>query len=458
MGRIQFYTRPEFPFRAVRCFELAVSKDPPRYEESGLDTTNFVVVGQEKENRKERVEVNLPARPVQMVRMRIDDLGLNWEIAELEVFGAGFIAEASYTSDILDFGDIASWGKIRWAGSRDPDGEVVIRTRSGSDEEPNVYWRKTGVGDEISNTTQTGKSLTKKDYDKLFVSERGPITYDIEHWSFWSPPYDFDAGQQGLSVVSPSSRFFQVRIEFASTPTDGAWLDSLMLAYSLPPAAQQVVAEIWPVEVEPAARTTFTYALRPIIREADTGFNSLEIFTLTQADTVQKVSIDGLEINLDAFSPEIQEDRLIVHFPRLDHKDTFRLLEVILDVAVVRYGTEFKGWVFDAGTEEAPQLAKAGDATFEYAGNTLAVATTALGGSPLVSVEVTPNPFTPNKDGVNDVVVFSYSLLNLTRRAEVSIALYDLSGKVRSGNSTRERMSVGSIGECGTDEIRTENA
>jgi flagellar hook assembly protein FlgD len=42
---------------------------------------------------------------------------------------------------------------------------------------------------------------------------------------------------------------------------------------------------------------------------------------------------------------------------------------------------------------------------------------------------VSPNPFTPNNDGINDALELSYDVTAITRAAEVTIRIFDLSGR-----------------------------
>ena len=44
-------------------------------------------------------------------------------------------------------------------------------------------------------------------------------------------------------------------------------------------------------------------------------------------------------------------------------------------------------------------------------------------------VTVTPNPFTPNGDGINDQTTISYDLLHLINDVPVSLQVYDLAGR-----------------------------
>lgn len=53
---------------------------------------------------------------------------------------------------------------------------------------------------------------------------------------------------------------------------------------------------------------------------------------------------------------------------------------------------------------------------------------TPLKGSLLSAVQVVPNPFSPNGDGVNDQVQFSYTLLRLTDVVPLETEIYTLAG------------------------------
>ncbi len=441
VNRVRFFTRPDFPFRAPDDFDLYVSPDQSEARLGPIDDLVWTQVAAEQENRNPEVEITFPAQWVRRVVLDVKYLDVpntqvtqgrlpgehNWEIAEFEVYGEGFVAEASYTSHIIDFVDPAIWGKLRWPGHRDPEAKVLVRTRTGTDATPDVFWRNTGVGDESEPA-----DLTRAQYDRLSAADKGPITPDLEHWSFWSAPYEFEAGQEGTPVVSPGPRqYFQIKIDFLPTITAGARIDSLELEFDTVRAAKSVTAEIWPEKVEPAKVETFVYSVRPVIEEGDTGFDRLRIFTLVEAEGVRSVRLDGQEVDLDAFVPQIGADQLVVSFPKLEQRDTFALVEVEFEVAVVRYGMQFNGWVYDHEHVEQggiPQLVEAGDATAAYAGNSLSVQTE-LGTSVIAAVKAGPNPFTPNGDGINDRLILSYSLLGLNQATPVTIQLFDLSGR-----------------------------
>jgi gliding motility-associated-like protein len=437
VNRIRFSSREEFRTHLISEYQVRVAEDFP-----GTARWHYMShvdpIVDERENLDLTVDLSIPLQPVRFVGIRPLTPTETWEIAEVEVYGEGYLPHvASYTSNVISFESVANWGKIRWNGWRDEGAKVEIQTRSGSDDTPDVYWRKTGVGDEQVWWSESGKPLTMNEYYASKPDERGRITHDVDHWSFWSAPYDFEEGLEGVTMGSPSPRAHaQVRVTITPTNTDGAGLNRIALEFSHNIPAAEVLAEIAPVAVSSEAATAFTYVLRPRIEAENTGFDHLEISTPAPADTVRAVRIDGVEVD---FTHEIREDRFVVCFPKVVRDQT--LIEVMFDCLVLGY-TRFDGWVFDSGLEEPHQLVDAGNVTDALPGNTLLV-TTALEGPMIVAVKVAPTPFTPNGDGNNDVVHISYHLLKLTGSAPVSLDMYDLSGtlvkKVYRGNDPSRR-------------------
>ena len=73
---------------------------------------------------------------------------------------------------------------MRWRGVEEAGASVFIRSRSGGDREPNVYWRFTGRGDERTRFNEEGQLLDAATYARLRPGEAAEITYDMKTWSF----------------------------------------------------------------------------------------------------------------------------------------------------------------------------------------------------------------------------------------------------------------------------------
>ena len=360
------------------------------------------------------------------------------ELAEFEVFGGGFVNRASYVSDVIELDDLASWGAIAWSGRQDPNARIDIRTRTGTDLQPDIFWEARPEHQDSIKYLQGGGTLTAKDYKTRYdrlpdvfkpVDERNRVSPDTEHWSFWSSPYDFD--QPGADVVSPSSRqFIQLGADFTSTTEDGGKIDYIEFKASVPPAVRGIVGEIFPPETQIGTVTQFTYFIKPTIRAGDQGFDSVEIATPSGFTSVDSLRLEGID-QVD-FTWTSQPDGLgfEVQLPRkLGPTDSGAVLEVVFKAPVLReVGTFFDGRVFDsAKPHEVRQQIEPGNAADEAESEQLSVHTS-VGRSLLFAPRVFPRIFTPNNDAINEVVTISYTLLRVTAPVPVSVALYDLSG------------------------------
>lgn len=392
----------------------------------------WTILHKDEENLDVVVDLHFPVQLFQWVTFRPLFPLRNWEVAEFQVFGAGYIPRTVYTTAVLDFGENMAWGKIRWKGELDEGARVLIRTRSGTSPDPSRYWLATSIPGEF-------REGSREEYKRAPSSDR-KIALDERHWSFWSSPYPWEVGLKdpdtaehlwldGSPILSPGpSRYFQIQVVLLSTLTGAGRLQDLEIQFSRP-VAQEVVGEIWPLEVSRTKSATFTYSVRPTLFEQDPGFDHLEIFTLTRADTVRSVKVNAVEVRAQ-YPPQILEDRILVEFPRLQgDPDTGKLIEVIFDARVVRYGTEFQGWIFDGAGRGIKQLVKPGDASLAFPGNALGVRTEPLSAALLTQVTVSPNPFTPNGDGINEVAQFFFELHEVTVPRELSLRIYDLTGK-----------------------------
>lgn len=429
---------PDNPGHFFEHFTLGVSDHLTRL---GNSIPDFPAIAEIKENTEAEVSVFFdPPVTAEMVQLRIfrkttKEIGL----AAFEVFGVGFVREAFFESDVVELDDIASLGDITWAGREDPDARVEIRTRAGSDPHPLIFWEARPEQQDSVHFLDGGGELAFTDYKKQYrrladilkpVNNANKVSIDMEHWSFWSSPYAFD--NPGVSIVSPGPRrYIQFKADFSSTTEDGGKIDYIEFKASAPPLVRDVLGEIFPIETNVGEPTRFTYFLSSTILEGGSGFDGVEIFTPSGVMSVDSLRIDAVDQD---FTSSIREDGLgfEVMLPRkLDESDSGAVVEVVFTAPVLReVGSVFSGRVFDTSRPlEVRQRVVPGDAAIFIDSNQLSVSSS-LSSALLFSPEVRPNPFTPNGDGINDVMNISYKLLRVTAAVPVAVEIYDFSGRL----------------------------
>ena len=424
----------------------------------------------ETEGKDVVVDLRFPTRSIRFLTLKVHT-ERGWEVAEFEVYGGGFVRETAFLSRILDFGAKVNWGKIRWSGDMPEGTRVQIRTRAGNTPDPRLYF-KTDPNDNLV-------PISKEEYDEITATAGAGATVDTraetvriedtDNWGPWSPPYEFEAGLRDRSQAPEdwtdgtpllslgSSRYIQLEVKLFATVNTAPRLDELTLRLSPDFAAEEITGEIWPPEVDSFSPTTFSYVVRPTFLSENLGFDRLEILTHSRVDTVRSVEVDGVTVDLGAYTdpkattgypPDIQDDRIVIYFPQLKGEgDSAKQIEVAFDIAVLRFGTEFRGWVSNSTDPgQVKQQVEPGDATYRFSSNTLSV-TTAVGGDLLVEIDVFPNPLTPNEDGINDTAIISYGLRDVTEDSPVSLVIFDLAG-------TRIREFPPNLSRSGQDDFR----
>ena len=468
VDRTRFYPREGLESNYLQWFEIQMGdNDAPKQSKRGTirpghgQFSEFRHVGAIQLDPDPNLEVLITTREnllvdtvlevdrhLRFISLRPIIAERTWEIAEWEVYADGYPRRRVWRSEILDFGSTAAtFSKIRWDGAQPPDTRLQIRTRTGHSRSPSLFWA----------TGRTGL-LAQADADAWITAGIDPQnrTHDADNWSFWSPVYDFEAGvldpdspahewRDGTPFLSPGpSRYLQLEIVFESTLSQAPRLNSLSVLFAEAPAAEAVVGEIWPIEVDSFEPQMFTYVINPTLAEGNGGFDRLEILTGSRADTVRSVVVGGDEI-IDRSQPEtvpdILPDRIIVKFDKLQdpETDSQKRIEVSFDARVLRFGAEFSGWIYDSEEPELKQQVEPGNATFRFLGDDLSVRSP-LGGNLLQRLTVSSPVCSPNDDDVNDEISIAFDVRDLNRPRQVSVEVFDLSGRrLRQVLSTSSR-------------------
>lgn len=420
INRVVVYPRPNHPDRLIEDYTLySLPKGTIRPQSKN-------VIARGTDNRKPRLEINFIPRVLDQIQLNIHKKE-GWEIAELEVYGEGYVSSALYTSGAFDLGQPSSLGAIRWSGFEDANAKLSIRTRSGHTADPNRYWRFTGRGQEKTFRNAEGVPLTAADYNEL-KGNKADITTDLDNWSSWSGPYDW-ADRLGTAITSPSPRqFIQVQLDFVPSGLDGAALDFIEFRVTQPPVAGRVLGEIWPIEVKPGEETAFVYAMRPDFAGGESGFDRLVLETAGQFTSVDSVRVNE-ELQDWSLAEPLTDQRLVLEVGRMDRSKTGRVLEVFFKGRVFRFGTVFAAEVFDSQRPlEVGQLVEDGDATFRLDGNQRSVGIE-LGRAIVSELVLSSRVCTPNGDQVNDEVHIEYTLLELAGTGAVEVGIFDLAGR-----------------------------
>ena len=334
LERIRFFPRERFlADRFVQRFIIGISDGDPLKKDTrefrrGIRGSffDFDLPYNVFENVESVIDMSLPTVPVRRLLFEAPEntRGI-WEIAELEIYGNGFAPFASYVSNVIDLGAPASLGSLTWAGQQDEGAALALSTRSGHDDDPNTYWRYTFRGGERTRFDAKGRPLNLASYNKLALGARGGITHDTAAWAFWSAAHDFAAGEGPIAGAGPR-QFVQVRADFTSSQIASGRLDWVELAVSIPPVAQQAIAEIMPSVVPPGAAAAFTYKVKASVANDDLGFDRLAIDTPAQVQSVDEVRLSDQPVSFDVVQSD--DAGFVLAVPLVDAQRTQEVLEV----------------------------------------------------------------------------------------------------------------------------------
>ena len=110
------------------------------------------------------------------------------------------------------------------------------------------------------------------------------------------------------------------------------------------------------------------------------------------------------------------------------------LVRVRFMASVLLNGTTIDAAIRDSAFPETWQQVDPGDATELRPGTALSISVP-LSNRVIQGVQIGPNPFTPNGDGINDQATVRFALGNLNVAREIGIDIFDLSGRQVWSNS-----------------------
>ncbi|MEE2659704.1 MAG: hypothetical protein VX733_14445 [Candidatus Latescibacterota bacterium] len=365
------------------------------------------------------------------------------DLAELQLYGAGFQPRVSLISDLIRLGGRRNLLTIEWDADTPPGTKVLLQTRTGNELEQ--LWRF---------FHKNGQEVTEDAYRKLLSIFRGDslaVQISGGDWSDWSQPY---AVPGGSAFASPSPRkFLTLRAVLVSDDADtAATLRSVKMRFG-EPVAERVVAEVFPFKVDSlGVPIRLSLYLRPTFSADDPGFDEILIkapsdmelrfdalYAGGEEEFVADVDLNRLRV-AQATAIASDSDSLQVQFPTLERSSDVEVLRLDFETALFATGALLSIAVQNGATSNgAWQRVDAGDALPAAPGNTTTLVSRVGTRRVLQAVRVQPPVFSPNADGINDEAIFQFQVLRSGDDRGVRIDMFDLGGaRVRVIEESRE--------------------
>ena len=340
---------------------------------------------------------------------RLDGLGL---VSEFQVYGEGYPARVVLRSPVIDLGSNWNITAIEWEIDTPLGAQFSLRSRTGDH-----------VVEQMRYFDKNGKEVTKRRYEKLIASFRGPIETTLQPsdgWSVWSEEYL----RTGTRFRSPSPRrYVQLEADLrADNPQAGIALDALALIYSRP-LARTAVGEVHPARVEPGEQTDFTYFLRPEFARDSQGFEAIALEASVPL-AFRALQIDGTSLNA-----EVEETNagLRLHLP--ERISAAERVELDFAATVFQNNTRFRAFLErKSGLDTLRQQVDPGDAVPDLVGAG-DVVSLPVDESLFTRLDMGAGIFTPNGDGVNDALAISFDVLKVINARPIEARIYDLRGQ-----------------------------
>ena len=366
-------------------------------------------------------------------------------LSEIQFFGEGFMPEASIESvfegesPYIELGDLPqNLSTIEWDAGTPPGTDLILQTRTGNTVETVTrYYKKNG--DEYPGSEEEAAKAYESDKDLFGENSVGPAlteTIPGPDWSGWSQPYF----EPGAKITSPSPRrYVSIRATFLTEdPMASATLRSLALNF-VTPVAGVLTGEVLPPRLEEiGGKQELSYLLRSTFEEGSRGFDEV----LIEAPEGVEMSLRQVQVKAagqDAVTYRVgsegfeavrnESDSLWVRFPEaLRTTGGPVLVELRFEATIFGYNTYFIGSTGHSGFADSWQRVEDGDANGINDSETTVVL--ALEPGELLGDLEIDGSFTPNGDGVNDLLEVAYSLMRVGRAAPVRVEVYDLSGRL----------------------------
>ena len=468
-GNDPFFQEPYRPNYKFEAYELTATNDkvavetqqPPQFRSgvAGTQETDYYLpldqtLAKVDQNFDAVIEIEFPLQYLRFFRMRVlpdaPPKFTRYALAELEVYGRGFVPRARWLSQVIDMGELINIGAVnfglstwrrageQWVEAPDAQAGVNIEIKTGLDDGPIAYHSYNDLAQPVEVEKDIYSRLKPRvwPWDPPAVGWQGVIADDTNNWSFWSPPIRVSGQRPRI----PKGRYIQLQIQLE---TQALWefarLDWVAIETS-PLLADQILGEVAAVDqLHPAGKvpqvpagepTEFVLGLRAEFSGADQpGFDAVRL-GLPSAGRVL-----GLEMGepLATVTPDSivhEGNDLAIYLPQPIGPATSDALTVRLETTVYGASDQLSAEVFARQGSTLPQSVEGGDASDALGTDQLRVLVHSGSlESVLSQVAIAPAIFTPQGDAINDQVAIEYTLFSVLNAVEVEIELLTLAGQ-----------------------------
>lgn len=362
----------------IITFGLNQSLRPRAYTiYAGIDSLQLTRIVQKTDNQDVKTLDIFDPIIARFVKISFDvvDRFSSTVIAEIEVYGVGYLSSGEYYSKVIDVGQPVNWGWAEWEAELPEGTGITFQFRTGSS--PSVN----------------------------------------DSWSQWSPEI---SSFEVLKVTEPR-RYIQFKVNLSTSSTETPILKRLSIFYHKKLVAKSITLEVEPSVVPILKRTEITCNFDVEVDDNSLGIDTLIIFTPSPAN-VESVTLNG---NPVAYSVISSPEYVKIAFQQPINSSS--RISVKLSLTLYLDINEFPSVVISKMTASNPQFV---DTRKRGNLNSWTVLTTDVPERLIVDLQINPNPFSPNGDGLNDRTQISFFLANLLVERNLKIQIFDLTGRL----------------------------
>ena len=338
---------------------------------------------------------------------------------EFMIFSPGYPAQVVLRSDFIDLGQVSGDGRpkaikgLSWEAGLPPATNLQLRSRSGN-----------ALDEVYTFHDRTGAVVTETKWNSSPKVLRGEVDTALvagQDWGPWSNFYQLSG--EAFKSDTPR-RFIQLELILSTeNPAVAPDVGSLTIEFE-DALVQGAKGQILPRQAAPNENTRFHYTIWPSGDSEDSGFNRVRL------DVSQAIADDQVELivaggSIEPAGVSAADGHLIVDLPAEVRDDS---VTVAFTARLLRNAT-----VFDVvlGHIDRPGLWQSVEARSRR--DNIVFLPQLAGDDRLIGdLQISPQTFTPNGDGVNDEVEVRFALYKVDAAAP-RVRVFDLLGREVAG-------------------------